>query len=309
MKPLHLILLLMMNCLWAASYSVFKALSPWLDAGSVATLRFGLAGAVLLLCWRWLPGSAPRGRELVRTIVMGVLAFGLAPRFQVTGVQMGNATDASVLMALDPLILSVAAAIFLREHIGGRRWIGFVLGLVGVVLMAEVWRPNFRWPTLASNVLILLSFFCESSSSIMGKPIVKRAGPFKVLAIAIAAGTIVNLLMDGAPTVRVVSSLSIQSWLLLAYLSLVCTLAGYLLWYVVIRDAPVNNAALTVFIQPIVGTGVAMAWLGETLRPGQLWGSLVILAGLVVGLSGQIRRANTKNTFPSTLVSTNTSLD
>jgi drug/metabolite transporter (DMT)-like permease len=309
MKPLRLFLLLAMNCLWAASYSTFKALSPALDAGSVATLRFGLAGAVLLVCWPWLPGVAPRGRELIRAVVMGMLAFGLAPRFQVAGVQSGNATDASVLMALDPLVLSVAAAIFLREHIGARRWIGFVLGLVGVAVMAEVWRPNFRWPALASDVLILLSFFCESSSSIMGKPLVKRAGPFKVLAIAVVAGTLLNFIIDGIPTVRAAASLSLHGWLLLAYLSLVCTLAGYLLWYAVIRDAPINTAALTVFIQPIIGTVIAMVWLGETLRPGQVWGSVVIILGLMIGLSGQIRSANPKNPFPSPYASTDISLD
>jgi drug/metabolite transporter (DMT)-like permease len=70
----------------------------------------------------------------------------------------------------------------------------------------------------------------------------------------------------------------------LGYLSLICTLAGYSLWWAVIREAEVNVAALTVLIQPIVGAAVAMLWLGELLSWGQLWGSLVIVAGLVIGL-------------------------
>jgi drug/metabolite transporter (DMT)-like permease len=156
MKPLHLMMLIVMNCLWAVSYSAFKALSPWLHAGGVATLRFGLAGAFLLLCWPWLPGLAPRGRDLVRSVVMGVIVFVFAPRLQVAGVQLGRATDASVLMALDPLVTSVGAAIFLREPIRPRRWMGFLLGLAGAVLMAEVWRPGFRLPALTANVWILL---------------------------------------------------------------------------------------------------------------------------------------------------------
>jgi len=284
MKPLHLILLLVMNCLWAVSYSTFKALSPGLNAGGVATLRFGLVGAILMLCWPWLPGIAPRGRDLVRTMVMGVIVFVFAPRLQVSGVQMGHATDASVLMALDPLITSLGAAIFLREHIGPRRWMGFFLGLAGAVLMAEVWRPEFRLPALTANALILLSFFCEAAYSVMGKPILGRAGLFKVLAVALMAGTAVNLLLDGSSTIRAASAMPPRDWLLLAYLSLICTLAGYSLWFMVIREAEVNLAALTVLMQPVVGAAVAMAWLHESLRWGQLWGSLVIVAGLVVGL-------------------------
>ena len=291
MKPLHLTLLILMNCLWAVSYSAFKALSPWLDAGGVATLRFGLAGAILLLCWPWLPGLVPRGRDLVRTLVMGVIVFVLAPRLQVAGVQLGHATDASVLMALDPLITSVGAAIFLREHIASRRWMGFLLGLAGAVLMAEVWRPDFRLPALTANMWVILSFFCEAAFSLMGKPMLQRAGLFKILAISLLAGTILNLMVDGWPTMRAAAAMPMRGWLVLAYLSLICTLAGYSLWFVVIREAEVNVAALTVFVQPVVGAAVAMAWLDESLHWGQLWGSLVIIAGLVVGLPRPSRRA------------------
>jgi drug/metabolite transporter (DMT)-like permease len=280
-----------MNCLWAASYSVFKGLAGVLTPGHLATLRFGLAAAVLALGWRWYPGAAPRGRDLLRTILMGLIVFTLAPRLQVKGVQLGQATDASVLMALEPLIASVAAAIFLREHIGPRRWTGFLLGMAGVVVMNEVWRPDFHLPGLAANALILLSFAVETAYSVMGKPLLARAGLFKVLTVAILAGSVANLALDGPGTVRAALALPVRAWLLVAYLTIVCSVIGYALWYVVIQDTEVNVASLTVFLQPVVGVLVAMATLGETLRWGQLWGSLVIVAGLVIGLSRQIRPA------------------
>jgi drug/metabolite transporter (DMT)-like permease len=293
-------MLIVMNCLWAVSYSAFKALSPWLHAGGVATLRFGLAGAFLLLCWPWLPGLAPRGRDLVRSVVMGVIVFVFAPRLQVAGVQLGRATDASVLMALDPLVTSVGAAIFLREPIRPRRWMGFLLGLAGAVLMAEVWRPGFRLPALTANVWILLSFFCEAAYSLMGKPMLERAGLFKILALALLAGTVVNLWVDGRTTIQAAAAMPPRVWLVLVYLSLICTVAGYSLWFAVIREAEVNVAALTIFIQPVVGAAVAVAWLGESLYWGQLWGSLVIVAGLVVGLPKAFHRnlRQTNSTIP-----------
>ena len=287
MKPLHLFLLIVMNVLWAVSYTAFKALAPWLNAGGVATLRFGLAGALLILCWPLLPGPSPRGRDLVRTMVMGVMVFVFAPRSQVAGVQMGNAADASVMMTLEPLVTSLAAATFLREHIRPRRWIGFFLGVAGALLVSEFWLPGFRLPALAANALIILSFFCESAYSVMGKPVLQRAGLLKLLAVALLAGTITNLLIDGLATVRAAASMPPRAWLILGYLSLICTLAGYSLWLVVIREAEVNVAALTIFIQPVVGTAVAVAWLHESLHWGQLWGSLVILLGLIVGLHRQ----------------------
>lgn len=291
MKPLQLFLLVLMNCCWAASYSVFKGLSSWLDPGSVATLRFGICGVLMLCCWPWLPGATPRGRDLVRAILIGLATFVLAPRLQVAGVQLGRAGDASVLLALDPLIVSVGAGIFLRERIGPRRWIGFVLGLSGVLLIAKVWQPDFQWSSLTANVLIVLSFFCEAVYSLAGKPLLARAGLLKVLAIALIAGTVANLSLDGLHTIHSASTLPGRAWLMVAFLSLICTLAGYWLWFAVIREAPVSTVALTVFVQPLAGVGIAALFLHESLRWEQLWGALAIFAGIGIGLSRQMQRS------------------
>ena len=289
LRASHLVMLALMNCVWAATYSSFKALPPSLSAGDVATLRVGISCVLLLLCWPALPGPAPRGRDLLRTIAMGVIVFAIGPRLQVAGVRLGRAADASLLVAVDPLVMSVAAAIFLREHIGPRRWTGFLLGLTGTVLLSEGWRPEFRLHDLAASALILLSFLCDAAYSVMGKPLLQRAGLFKVLATALAAGSAANILFDGSRAIQAAKSLPPSAWLIFGYLSVICTLVGFSLWYVVIREAQVNVAALTVFIQPVVGVVVAVVWLGESFHWGQLWGSLVIVAGLVIGLRRQLR--------------------
>ncbi len=140
MKPAHLILLMVMNVFWAGTYSAFKALTVPLSSGEVVTLRYGLAALVMAALWRWLPGTAPRGKDLLKTGVMGVLVFCASPRCQVFGVHLGKASDAAVVIALEPLITAVAAAWFLREHVPLRRWLGFAVGLSGVALLNGVWR-------------------------------------------------------------------------------------------------------------------------------------------------------------------------
>jgi drug/metabolite transporter (DMT)-like permease len=178
----------------------------------------------------------------------------------------------------------------LREHIGPRRWIGFCLGLAGVILMAEIWRPDFHLPSLTANTLFVTSFVCEAAYSVMGKPLIKRAGLMKVFAVALAAGAVVNCGIDGRQTFITAQHLPPAAWGLIAYLTIICTLIGYMVWFVVIRVTEVNVTVLTVFIQPIVGVVIATVALKESLHWGQLWGSLAIIAGLVVGLSRQIRK-------------------
>jgi drug/metabolite transporter (DMT)-like permease len=289
MRPAYLVLLLLMNFFWGAVYSAYKLLGPTLPTGGIVTLRFGVAGVLLLLAWPWMPGAAPRGRDLAKTIIMGLILYMLGQRLQVYGNQIGTAGNSSVLMAVEPLLTSIAAAIFLREQIGPRRLVGFVLGIFGVVLLNRIWSPGFRWTGLAPSLIFISSFICEAGYSVVGKTIVLKASPIKMVAISLLAGTVGNLCIDGGQTFSAARSLTVEGWILIFVMGLVCTAIGYTLWFVIIRDCPVNVAALTIFAQAVFGVIVAALWLKEPLHWGQLWGSLTIVAGLAFGLSRQIK--------------------
>jgi len=279
-----------MNFFWAGVYSAYKIIGDGVPTGSIVTLRFGLAGLSLLLAWPWLPGPAPRGRHLVSTCLMGVMLVVLGQRLQVYGNQLGTAGNSSVLMAVEPLITSLAAALFLREHVGPRRLAGFALGMCGVALLNGVWRKDFQWTGLVPSLIFVSSFVCEAAGSVIGKPIVARASVMKMLAIALLVGTAVNLLIDGPATLSAAKTLRPLAWCLLLWLAIICTAIGYSVWFIVIRECPVNVAALTIFAQCVFGVGIAALWVGEKLHWGQLFGSITIVAGLVVGLSRQIQR-------------------
>jgi drug/metabolite transporter (DMT)-like permease len=278
-----------MNLFWAGTYPTFKVLGRHLDSGSIATVRYTLAAVILLAAWRWLPGRGPRGIDLWRAGLMGFLVFCVAPRLQIEGVHRSQAGDTSLLMALEPLITAVAAAVFLSERIAPRRWWGCLLGMIGVVLMSRMWHADAApLAGLAANLLFVSSFLAETAYSVMGKPLLARSGSLKLLAVAVAAGTVSNvateLALGHAPRYAALGALPLQAWLLFGYLALICTIAGYALWYLVIRDTEVNVTALTVFVQPVAGLSLSVVWLGESLHAGQLWGSAAIAVGLAIGL-------------------------
>jgi drug/metabolite transporter (DMT)-like permease len=224
----------------------------------------------------------------------------LGQRLQVYGNQLGTAGNSAVLMAIEPLLTSVAAAIVLREHIGPRRWVGFALGMFGVALLNRVWSADFRWTSLGASLVFIASFVCEAAYSVIGKPIVERASVMKMLAISLAVGTAANLLIDGRQTFHAAKALPAQAWFLLGAMALVCTVVGYSVWFIVIRECPVNVVALTLFSQSVFGVAIAAGWVGERVHWGQILGSLAIVAGLVFGLSRQIRPPRPWTPLPKT---------
>ncbi len=291
MRPSYLILLITMNCFWAGSLSIYKALAGHLEPGAIVTLRFGIAAIFLVAVWPWLPGKSPRGLDLLKTALMGLIVFMAGQRVQVYGNKLGTAGNSSVLMAMEPLLTSVAAAIFLREHIGPRRWAGFTLGMLGVAVLNGSPRGGFQWMGLTASLIFISSFLGEAVYSIMGKPLIERSNMMKILTLSLISGTLGNLIIDGPETIRAAWLMPAHLWWLLLYLATICTSIGYAVWFLVIKETEVNVTALTIFVQPLAGLLIAGLWLHEPLHQGQFWGGLVIVAGLVLGLSRQLRPA------------------
>lgn len=272
-----------MNLLWAGTVSMYKYLGAYPPA-AIATIRYGLAAVCLAVLWPWLPGKGPRGKDILRALVMGVIVFSISPHLQIAAVQRGQAGDTSLLIALEPLIVAVGAALLLHEKIAPRRWWGFGLGILGMILISQFWRDDVQAiKGLLANLIFVSSFVCEAAFSIMGKPMLERVSPLKLVGVGLLGGTVANL---GSLAVSggTIPTMPAPAWLTLAYLALICTAFGYALWYFAIERAPVSLAALTVFVQPVAGLLLAVLWLGDRLHWGQFWGGIVIIAGLVIGL-------------------------
>jgi drug/metabolite transporter (DMT)-like permease len=235
--------------------------------------------------------------------LMGLIVFMVGHRLQVCGNNLGSAGDSSVLMAMEPVVTSVAAAIFLREHIGPRRWLGFALGMFGVMLLKGFLRGSFSLAALGASLIFISSFLCEAVYSIMGKRLIERAGMVKILALALIFGTLANLLIDGPATLAAIRVMPPYLWWLILYMSTICTAFGYAIWFVVIKETDVNIVALTIFAQPVAGVAIAWLWLHEPLHWGQFWGSVTIVAGLVIGLSRQVQTPVKEKSYAQNRVS------
>src|SRR3989442_2477934 len=122
-----------------------------------------------------------------------------------------------------------------------------------------------------------------------------RASVMKMLAISLVIGTAGNLMIDGPATVTAARALDPGEWILLAGMGVICSAVGYTVWFIVIRESPISVAALTIFAQSVFGVAIAALWIGEKLHWGQLMGSLAIGAGMVIGLSHQIRKRNQRS--------------
>ncbi len=269
------------NALWGASWVVAKIALRELTPLQLSAWRMILAGLVLLPIVLW---YARRGR-LPRAIWPALLALGLAQAvlakvFTIWGVQHSTAANAGLLMALEPAFTILLAAIALRERLSAMRLTSLALGAAGAYLIVfqETGWPSLSGATVTGDAVFMLGLLLEAAYSVGSKPLSERYSPLAVAAASLAVALPMwipiaawDVAASGWPAV------STQGWLALAYLTLGCTVFGYIVWVYALRRIAAGGVGLTVFLQPVVGTLVAVGVLDEHLTGTTLAGAALVL--------------------------------
>jgi S-adenosylmethionine uptake transporter len=190
-----------------------------------------------------------------------VVAFTLLPMAEVFA-----------LIFLMPIFVTVLSVLFLKEHVGRRRWSAVLTGFIGVLV---VLRPGFR--DLGLGHAAAISCGLSGAVSVVS---LRLAGPHEKRITLYAAGVIGPMILGGLLMLPHFSWPSLQQWGLLAGYGLLAGLAGVLLMLATLR-APANRIAPTQYSQMLWAIGFGYWLFGDHLDWPMLAGIALILgAGL-----------------------------
>jgi len=285
MKRSTLLLMLAMNVVWGGSYAATKDLMSHGPFFLITSLRYLIALAPLLIVAYRRTGLRMSAGDLLRTAIVGVATFTACPFLLYAGVSVSRAADAAVLTATEPLLVSLGAYFYLREKLDRRTIAALLTAFAGVLILSEFWNEQGAIDP-AGPALIVVAVFFESLYSVIGKDLLRRHSPFKVIAVALACACAVNA---GALTALGwwprATGLTGADWLVLTlYLALLCTVVGYTFWFIALRETPAAKVTITIFTQPAVGIVIAWLWVNEQPTPVQLLGTGVILCGVALAV-------------------------
>lgn len=222
--------------------------------------------------------------------LLGVPSYNFALSYaQQEGV---SAPIASLTTALVPLFVMVLSALFLGERITGRRILGFVIAVTGMLIIATSKKTGIATGYAWLIGLTALAPLAWSSYSVISKPIMRRHSPIVWSYLATTIGSLTLLPLLPGPVWRQAVGLDLAGWMAIAYLVGPCTIAGFAIWTWLLKQLPASTVGLTVFLNPPLTTA-SKAILAATLPAvfaftitGQEWiGGAIVLAGLAVALS------------------------
>lgn len=180
--------------------------------------------------------------------------------------------EAFALIFLMPIFVTVLSVVFLKEHVGWRRWSAVFTGFVGVLV---VLRPGFRQLGLGHAAAIA----CGMAGAV-SMVALRKAGAHEKRISLYGAGVVGPLAIGGVAMLpSFVWPTPQQGWLLAGY-GLLAGLAGVLLMLATQR-IPASRVAPTQYSQMLWAIGFGYWLFGDALDWPMLVGIVLILgAGL-----------------------------
>jgi len=257
----------------------------------VLCLAVGAAGLFAIARANRLPIRVPPGAwpRLIVITVFNVAAWNVLAVYGVTFMESGRAAILAYTFPVWGVLLGVWV---LREPVTGRRLVGVVLGVLGMlVLLGDEIQAVGRSPT-GALLLIASAISWAVSTAIMKRwpvdlPTTSFTGWQMLLALApVLSGAL--LFEDGS-----FSPLALSTWPFwgLVYNALVSSIFCNWAWIKIATHAPISVSSLSTLMIPIVGVFSGMLLLGEHPQWSDLAALFLVVAALAAVLLPQRQAA------------------
>lgn len=283
--PSAYLLLLVANLIYATSYTVTRIVLEDVPPATLGLARLVIGSLILV------PGALarrdPRPLSRVdrwRLAWMGALGFALAFAFGNWGIGLSTASNAALLITVEPTSLILFSPLLLGERLSRREATGALLALAGATVVVVNGIPGVTLtvvPHWRGDLLLMLSGLAYASYSLLGREVLARHAALSVTAWSIVWGTLTMVplaaLEWGAGRLPVWTLGAIVGTV---YLGVVITALGYAVWNYALERVEAPRAAIFLNVQPLAGALLGVWWLREPLTAFTVVGGVLILTGL-----------------------------
>jgi drug/metabolite transporter (DMT)-like permease len=289
-------LLVLLSVPWGGSFLFYRMLAAELPPLVVSLGRVGFAAFAMQVILRARGESLFEARKLwPAMLVMGLLNNAIPFTLYAYGEIRVTRGLASILNATTPIVTVLVARLLARdERITRGRAVGVALGFAGVaVLVGPDALAGLASDDLVPKLACLFAPVSYAFAAVYGRRF-RGASP-----LLIATGQVTASALILAPIAAIIDPpwlmgpLSLQGWLAMLGISLICTSFAYVLYFRILATAGPTNLMLVTFLTPITAILLGNLVLGEMIGPTALTGLALIGAGLAA-IDGRLPRLAAK---------------
>jgi len=223
-------------------------------------------------------------------LVLGVAGLCLSMLLTYVAIYYTTAANVVILSAVTPVMVAVAARLYLGERLRRVQWLGVGVSALGVLVILTRGRlAALRIEDLhAGDFINLASISGWTAYTVYGKRVLGSYSPALATTGAYVMGTLLLIPIAAIttpffPAPRLTSTLA---WLVVLYQAVAGAVA-HVWWYRAVEVVGASRSAIFMNLQPLIGVALAAMLLAEPITLWQIVGGMFVLAG--VGLTTQRR--------------------
>jgi len=270
---------------WSGTFVSSKIIATSIHPVISAFLRFSFATLTLMvpLLLQQKKVPIPNQKEWFLLLILaltGPIGFNLC---FFKGLQYIEAGRASLIVAINPLLITVAAAVFLGEKMKLRQFLGLFIALVGAlyVLSNGDWGKIFTGGVGLGEMAIFGAIVSWTVHSLVGKRVMEKFSPLHTVFYSSLIGSgLLFVLALNYDLSNTVSNMDSKNWANFLFLGSLGTAAATTLYYAAIQK--IGAARAGAFMNFVPFFAVILSWLilSEPITTPVIIGGIMLTFGV-----------------------------
>ena len=285
--------LLLTAIFWGGTFIAGRTIAGSVHPVIAAFIRFSIASVCLLALVIKNEGHLPL---LKRHQIIVILALGSTGVFAYnilffSGLKYIGAARASIIIANNPILISLLSTIFFKESLNWIKAAGICLSVAGaIVVISNGHLGNVNSYNFGSGELLI--FGCVLSwvtYSLIGKKAMASLSPLICVAYSAVAGTMLLLLpaLHFGLSYRIINY-AYTDWISLIYLGIFGTVLGFFWYYQGIEKIGPMRASVFINFVPISAIVLSYFILHEPLSLSLVFGGAMVIVGVCFTNASQV---------------------
>ncbi|MEN3037728.1 MAG: EamA family transporter [Candidatus Kryptonium sp.] len=287
--PIKILLFVFICFIWGSTWLTIKIGLQELPVMFSLSLRFLLAGTVLLILLKTLNIQVPiNEKQLFLYLYLTFFSF-LIPFLLVYWAELTIPSNlASILFSTMPFFASIFSRIFLKEDLNLIQKIGLFLGFAGVVFIFNINTQSLgnifslqNKQFIISMIAVIASAFLNASVLIVVKKYGTDIHPLAINFIPLNLSGLILLILSGIFEEWSTVKFGLKGVGSVIYLGVFGSVVTFTVYYWLLKKIPAVIMSLTAFLTPVFAVLIGVFIGKESITINILVGALLVLVGMV----------------------------
>jgi drug/metabolite transporter (DMT)-like permease len=270
---------------WGGTFIAGRMVAKDVGPFSAAFFRFFIASIFLVLFTYKIEGRLPvlRKKQIIPVFLLGMTGVFLYNVFFFKGLKIINAGRAAVIVAGNPIFITLFSAYFFKEKLTLIKIVGILLSVFGALIVIsrgsfnEILTGGVGW----GEIFIFGCVFSWVAYSLIGKAVMDGLSPLAAVSYSSVIGAFFLFfpaLFEGA--MQNFRQYHLVDWAGMFYLGFFGTVIGFVWYYEGIKMIGPMKASLFINFVPISAVVMAFFILNEPITLSLFIGTLMVCSGV-----------------------------